>query len=248
MTEKTPETLRGPQELHQRRAAANPDESARLRLTSTLLPCRQPWRKGSLTATSRRHRLARAAAGPPHSEAMNRPTLRRLSALTLLLMQGACVSYTIQHGARTIACGEPGTRPGTAFTRELPSAHPADCHRHGLACRHPARRGPPDSPSSLFATGLQHPRWLYTLPNGDVLVAETNAPDRPADGKGIKGWGHEEGHDKSRCGRPFGQSHHPAARCRWRWRRRAHEPVHTGIEFTLWHCTGGQHALCGQHR
>ena len=29
---------------------------------------------------------------------------------------------------------------------------------------------------SAFATGLDHPRWLYTLPNGDVLVAETNAP------------------------------------------------------------------------
>lgn len=27
-----------------------------------------------------------------------------------------------------------------------------------------------------FATGLNHPRWLYTLPNGDVLVAETNSP------------------------------------------------------------------------
>jgi glucose/arabinose dehydrogenase len=39
-----------------------------------------------------------------------------------------------------------------------------------------------------FARGLQHPRWLYVLPNGDVLVAETNAPPRPDDGKGIKGW------------------------------------------------------------
>ena len=38
-----------------------------------------------------------------------------------------------------------------------------------------------------FASGLVHPRWLYTLPNGDVLVAETNAPVRPEDGKGIKG-------------------------------------------------------------
>ncbi|HET9160784.1 MAG TPA: sorbosone dehydrogenase family protein, partial [Caulobacteraceae bacterium] len=27
-----------------------------------------------------------------------------------------------------------------------------------------------------FAEGLNHPRWLYLLPNGDVLVAETNAP------------------------------------------------------------------------
>ena len=39
-----------------------------------------------------------------------------------------------------------------------------------------------------FARGLDHPRWLYVLPNGDVLVAETNAPERPDDAKGIKGW------------------------------------------------------------
>lgn len=39
-----------------------------------------------------------------------------------------------------------------------------------------------------FAAGLAHPRWLYVLPNGDVLVAETNAPERPEQGKGIKGW------------------------------------------------------------
>jgi glucose/arabinose dehydrogenase len=38
-----------------------------------------------------------------------------------------------------------------------------------------------------FASGLNHPRWLLVLPNGDVLVAETNAPERPEDGKGIKG-------------------------------------------------------------
>jgi glucose/arabinose dehydrogenase len=39
-----------------------------------------------------------------------------------------------------------------------------------------------------FASGLEHPRWLYVLPNGDVLVAETNGPPRPEDGKGVKGW------------------------------------------------------------
>jgi glucose/arabinose dehydrogenase len=39
-----------------------------------------------------------------------------------------------------------------------------------------------------FARGLDHPRWLYVLPNGDVLVAESNAPPNPEDGKGIKGW------------------------------------------------------------
>jgi glucose/arabinose dehydrogenase len=41
---------------------------------------------------------------------------------------------------------------------------------------------------AAYARGLDHPRWLYTLPNGDVLVAETNAPTRPDDSKGIKGW------------------------------------------------------------
>jgi glucose/arabinose dehydrogenase len=41
---------------------------------------------------------------------------------------------------------------------------------------------------NAFAQGLEHPRWLYVLPNGDVLVAETNAPPKPEDGKGIKGF------------------------------------------------------------
>jgi len=39
---------------------------------------------------------------------------------------------------------------------------------------------------NAFATGLDHPRSVYTLPNGDVLVAETNAPTRPENDKGIK--------------------------------------------------------------
>ncbi|HYD37511.1 MAG TPA: sorbosone dehydrogenase family protein [Allosphingosinicella sp.] len=39
---------------------------------------------------------------------------------------------------------------------------------------------------ATFAEGLDHPRWLYVLPNGDVLVAETNAPPRPKQGKGLK--------------------------------------------------------------
>jgi glucose/arabinose dehydrogenase len=41
---------------------------------------------------------------------------------------------------------------------------------------------------AAFATGLQHPRTVYVLPNGDVLVAESNAPPKPDDSKGIKGF------------------------------------------------------------
>ena len=41
---------------------------------------------------------------------------------------------------------------------------------------------------NAFATGLDHPRTVYVLPNGDVLVAESNAPPKPDDGTGIKAW------------------------------------------------------------
>jgi glucose/arabinose dehydrogenase len=40
--------------------------------------------------------------------------------------------------------------------------------------------------ANAFAKDLDHPRWLYELPNGDVLVAETNSP--PRDGGGVAGW------------------------------------------------------------
>ena len=46
----------------------------------------------------------------------------------------------------------------------------------------------PGTRVAAFASGLDHPRWLYVLPNGAVLVAETNAPPKPDDGKGFKGW------------------------------------------------------------
>jgi glucose/arabinose dehydrogenase len=50
----------------------------------------------------------------------------------------------------------------------------------------------PSSPAGFdvkaFATGLDHPRWLATLPNGDVLVAESNAPAQHDENSGIKGF------------------------------------------------------------
>ena len=38
-----------------------------------------------------------------------------------------------------------------------------------------------------FASGLQHPRWLHVLPNGDVLVAESNGPAGKSGIRGVKG-------------------------------------------------------------
>jgi glucose/arabinose dehydrogenase len=41
---------------------------------------------------------------------------------------------------------------------------------------------------NVFADGLDHPRWLLALPNGDVLVAETAGPGTDPGPPGIKGF------------------------------------------------------------
>ena len=54
----------------------------------------------------------------------------------------------------------------------------------------PAGRTPRAAPGlaiNAFATGLVHPRWLHVLPNGDVLVAETNGPAGKSGITGLKG-------------------------------------------------------------
>ncbi len=55
---------------------------------------------------------------------------------------------------------------------------------------------------TAFASGLDHPRWLYVLPNGDVLVAETNAPAKPDDAKGPKGYVMKKVQAKAGAGTP----------------------------------------------
>jgi glucose/arabinose dehydrogenase len=49
-------------------------------------------------------------------------------------------------------------------------------------------RAAPGMQVTAFAQDLNHPRALFVLPNGDVLVAESNAPPRPEEGRGIRGW------------------------------------------------------------
>jgi glucose/arabinose dehydrogenase len=60
----------------------------------------------------------------------------------------------------------------------------------------------PGTQVAAFAEGLDHPRWLYQLPNGDVLVAETNAPPKPDDSKGIRGWVMEKVMSRAGAGVP----------------------------------------------
>jgi glucose/arabinose dehydrogenase len=94
------------------------------------------------------------------------------------------------------ACGDTATLPveaGMGPDPALPEPNPSLIPTVNIA---PARGWPegvtPEAAPGLsvnaFATSLVHPRWLYVLPNGDVLVAETNTPARPEDGTGIRGW------------------------------------------------------------
>lgn len=62
-------------------------------------------------------------------------------------------------------------------------------------------RAPRGFTVSSYASGLDHPRWVHVLPNGDVLVAEADAPVRPDDNKGIKGFVVKEVMKKAGSGR-----------------------------------------------
>ena len=69
--------------------------------------------------------------------------------------------------------------------RIIPTVHIAPAKGWPVGTRPIAAAGLAVAP---LATGLDHPRWIYVLPNGDVLVAESNAPPKPEDGKSIKGF------------------------------------------------------------
>ncbi len=92
-------------------------------------------------------------------------------------------------------CAEHATLPSSAGIGPNPTLPAPDKRLIPTVLIAPAKGWPagaaPAAASGLaiaaFATGLDHPRWLYVLPNGDVLVAESNAPPKPEDGKGIKG-------------------------------------------------------------
>jgi glucose/arabinose dehydrogenase len=98
--------------------------------------------------------------------------------------------------AALAGCGDVATLPvsaGTGPNPTLPAPHQTLLPTVLVA---PARGWAPGARPvaasgttvNAFATGLDHPRWLFVLPNGYVLVAETNAPPKPDDGKGLRSW------------------------------------------------------------
>ncbi len=111
-------------------------------------------------------------------------SLRRsaLPALAFTVLLGGCAEQSkLRPGADT------GLRP--VIPEPVVTLIPTVKIAPAVGWREGAAPLPADGLSvQAFAVGLNHPRWLHMLPNGDVLVAETNGPDRPEDAKGIKGW------------------------------------------------------------
>jgi glucose/arabinose dehydrogenase len=99
-------------------------------------------------------------------------------------------------GLLAAGCGEHATLPDSAGigpNPTLPPPNPTLIPTVNIAPAVGWRDDRSPTPAAgltvnAFATGLDHPRWLYVLPNGDVLVAESNAPPRPEDSKGIRAW------------------------------------------------------------
>jgi len=106
---------------------------------------------------------------------------RPIAAVALVLALGAC------HESATLSVDE-----GSGPQPTLPAPNPKLVPTVAIAPAKGWPQGAAPTPAKglavrAFAVGLDHPRWLYVLPNGDVLVAESNAPPKPEDAKGLKG-------------------------------------------------------------
>jgi len=117
--------------------------------------------------------------------------MRARSTTAILLAAAAAAAALLLSG-----CGDKATLPVSAGTGPDPKLPPPRASMFPTVNIAPAKGWPagaapaaaPGLTVAAFADGLDHPRWLLVLPNGDVLVAETNAPPKPEDRKGIKGW------------------------------------------------------------
>ena len=106
------------------------------------------------------------------------------AAAAALLLWGAVIGDAA--AADQDPAGEYGASPAIAPPRKslIPTLHIAKAEGWPNGTMPKPAAG---TAVSAFAVGLDHPRWLYVLPNGDVLVAEAQAPPKPDDAKGLRG-------------------------------------------------------------
>ncbi len=96
------------------------------------------------------------------------------------------------------ACSDISTQPesaGTGPSPQLPAPRTALIPTVQVAPVQGWPEGQMPTPAqglavTPFAKGLDHPRWIYTLPNGDVLVAESNKPAEAGEGQkpSLRSW------------------------------------------------------------
>ena len=109
----------------------------------------------------------------------NSKQLARIAAFALMLMSGAAIADDYA--------------PDFGPNPTLPAPHRSLLPTVNIAPAKPWPQGEKPIAAAgfdvtAFGTGLSHPRWLATLPNGDVLVAESNAPAQHDETSGIKGF------------------------------------------------------------
>ena len=111
---------------------------------------------------------------------MRRHILRVLL-LLILFVAGIIAWLAWPDQAREPFLAVTGARPAITAPREqtIPTVGVADAVGWTGTAKPVAA---PGLRVNAFAAGLDHPRWLYQLPNGDVLVAESNSPPRPSHG------------------------------------------------------------------
>ncbi len=110
--------------------------------------------------------------------------------LFVLLIVAAGPALSEQPVTAQNASQEYGPTPALPAPKKslIPTLHIAKAtHWDGNAMPAPA----PGTMVAAVARDLQHPRWLYVLPNGDILVAESDAPPKPEDAKGVSGTVHK---------------------------------------------------------
>ncbi|MBD8555301.1 sorbosone dehydrogenase family protein [Rhizobium sp. CFBP 8762] len=110
-----------------------------------------------------------------------------LAGVAIIVIGGAAVYFLSKESATVPVAQGYGPNP------TLPAPNPKLIPTVNIA---PAQgwpqNGKPTAANGMnvaaYASGFDHPRWLHVLPNGDVLVAETNKPPKEKDPFSVRGW------------------------------------------------------------
>ena len=111
---------------------------------------------------------------------------KRFCQIPVVLLAGALVAACASSGQRTMVNGG-GYGPNPVLPKPRPTLIPTINIAEATGWPGGAKPRPAKGLKvNAFAGGLDHPRWLHVLPNGDVLVAETNAPAKHDSGFSLR--------------------------------------------------------------